>query len=385
MSWTTFMQTPEDFDQLSDSGFTHWLLEHSRFSLQATSQAEDPGFEQLAEVINLLPAGHSAAFNLDLIALPEDFPEIERLLSFLRGRGVNRIRVQDFGLFHHLHKTTRFDLELDPYTGGSHPAWWELFTHLAGPRLRVMHLPDQLSLSMAGQLQERFPGKVELLACGPLLMYHSRRQLFEGDEVSLEGWTTGRERQRPDQNFRWRTGPHGTLMYHNRWRWLLPLLPAGEELSGIRMLFDWRGAPLNLVKTVMGYYRQPPVDLTEVRTELLRDYGVEFLSPVIQAAVADTDTDTETGDTVSTPYLAVVLHREGKRYLLLQAKAELDLHGEYIFTPPAGEPRTARVRHPRDLNEQPIDRVHAGELFLLDCEAAIVPGSRLEYKDDTAS
>jgi len=246
-----------------------------------------------------------------------------------------------------------------------------------------MHLPDQVSLAEAGRLQERFPGQVELLACGPLLMYHSRRQLFDADEVSTEGWVSGRELQRPDQQFSWRAGPHGTLMYHNRWRWLLPQQLENAHLNELRLLFDWRRAPLKLVEAVMGCFQHAPADTAEVKAHILRDYGIEFISP--SSLGAATDSTPANVDTVSTTPQALVRHREGKKYLLLQAKSELDLQQEYLLSPPGGEPRAARLRHPRDLNEQPIDRVPAGGLFLIDSEAAIVPGSRLDCKVSATS
>ena len=167
------------------------------------------------------------------------------------------------------------------------------------------------------------------------------------------------------------------------WRWLLPEQLVGANMGDLRLLFDWRGAPLKLVETVMSCFQQPPADLAGITTQLKQEYGVEFTTPSLQECVDDGTPETD--DTVVQPPPALVLHREGKKYLLLQAMSELDLHQEYTLSPPAGEPRAAKLRHPRDLNEEPVCKVSAGELFLIDSEAAIVPGSRLDRKIGTAS
>lgn len=377
MNWTTFLQSAEDYHRLAPFGFSHWLLEHPRFSLQAQGGDDDPDFKRLAGTIAALPDGSRVTFNLDLIPLPGDFPAIRQLLEFLQEQGIDAVRVQDFGLFHYLVEQTVFRLELDPHTGGGHPDWWRVFHATAGERLQVMHLPDQASLAQTRQLVAHFPGRVELLAVGPLLMYHSRRQLFAEDEMTGSS-VQGRELQRPGQLFNWRQNRHGCLMYHSHWRWLLPLLTAGEDVSDLRLLFDWRAVPEQLIARLMALQVEPPAadELTEIALQLDREFGLSFIPPDLAGRAETTTTITATAPSATA--VATVLHRQHKNYLILQAAVDLELSRGYLLTPPGGSTRPARLLNPRDLNGVSISQVTAGALFFVDSEPEIVTGSRLD-------
>lgn len=280
------------------------------------------------------------------------------------------IRVQDvgaLGMVRELFPSIALHLILE--TGHRNLVALQRWAQWCGDRLERMVLSGEIPHAHLSAYAQAFPGKLELLVIGPILLFYSPRHLISPlAGIGAVHQVAANSEESPHKGFRLWENAHGTLMYHTKDLFLLEAIPQLQALKLGAYRLDLRhctgevrSALLPIISNLMDHWRPElvaeakklyphettrgffPVNKTDVlfgklKNPIIRDS--RFIGEVIQVA--------------KDQHLAVKIIR-----------GTLACNQEVEIINPDGKKRTLYILWIKNLRLEPLKSTHPEQVVLI--------------------
>jgi putative protease len=247
----------------SESEIERWKNIPGLECILAAKDFSRRGTLEIAEALSLAQKAesHGLKTSWEWDALMEE-PRFRLLTKKLMDLPLKRIRVRDAGAAVWVRDNTTWDIQLLLEAGHHNILAIRSWQQRLGARLKRVILSPELPASTLKKWRQELACEMEILALGPLLLFHSPRALLSSLESAPEGselWASGASEESPHKGFPLQENTHGTLMFHPK------------DLS---LIERWETIAQNSVDIVRLDHRQESDETARVLEQFLIDPSV---------------------------------------------------------------------------------------------------------------